>query len=200
MKTKIGVFLSRMQPLHLGHLGIIEKALEENEKVIILIGSKNKEGTIRNPIKYDLRRKILEEALEERFGKNYIERIIVSALPDWSMETDIDSNIEWGNYLYYNIVSLAEQKTITIYFSDSQEIIYKWFDQTIKRRINFRIFEREKMFDAISSTKIREAFLKNNIEYINKSCPKAVVKRYKEIKEIIEKVQNEPKQDFVMEE
>ncbi len=200
MKEKIGVFLSRMQPLHIGHLGIIEKALEENDKVVVLIGSKNKEETIRNPIKYELRKEILEEALEENFSKNYKERIIVSALPDWSMETDIDSNIEWGNYLYYNIVSLAEQKTMTFYFSDSKDVIDKWFEPVIRRRINFRLFERDKMFNAISSTKIREAFFKGDKEYIEKSCPKAVVKRYDEIRNIIKIVNENPKQDFVMEE
>lgn len=199
MKEKVGVFLSRMQPLHLGHLGIIAKALEENDKVIVLIGSKNKEGTIRNPLKWNLRKEILEEALEERFGKDK-DRIIISELPDWSMETDIDSNLEWGNYLYYNIVSIAEQKKATFYFSDDKEIISKWFDEKLKSRVHFRLFERNKMFNAISSTKIREAFLKGDKEYIEKNCPNAVTKRYDEIKEIIERVNKTPKQDFIMEE
>jgi len=47
----IGVFLSRMQPLHIGHLGIIDKVLAENDKLLILIGSANKKGTVRNPIR-----------------------------------------------------------------------------------------------------------------------------------------------------
>ena len=47
MNKKTGVFLSRMQPLHIGHLGIIEKALEEKEQVIILIGIKNKKKNLR---------------------------------------------------------------------------------------------------------------------------------------------------------
>lgn len=53
----IGVFLSRMQPLHIAHLGMIDKALSENDKVIVLIGSANKEGTIRNPIRNRFKRK-----------------------------------------------------------------------------------------------------------------------------------------------
>ena len=32
-KHKIGVFLARMQPLHIAHLDIIEKALNECERV-----------------------------------------------------------------------------------------------------------------------------------------------------------------------
>ena len=166
MKEKIGVFLSRIQPLHIGHLGIIEKALNENDKIIILIGSKNKNGTIRNPLNVKLRKEILEEALEEKLGINYKEKIIISELPDWSMETDIASNVEWGRYLYYNIVSLGEQKSFSIYFSDDKEIIEKWFEDSLRERITFRLFERNNMFNAVSSTKIREAFLSDDREYI----------------------------------
>lgn len=200
MNEKVGVFLSRMQPLHIGHLGIIEKALEENDKVIVIIGSKNKKGTIRNPLDVTLRREILEEALEDKFGINYKDRIIVKELPDWSMETDIASNIEWGRYLYYNIVSVSEQKKFSIYFSDDRSIIENWFDEELRNRINLRLFERQAMFQAVSSTKIRNAFLNNDKEYINLSCPNAVLKRYEKIKGIIEEVYSNPVDDFKMEE
>lgn len=200
MKKKIGVFLSRMQPLHIGHLGIIEKAMSENDLVVVLIGSKNKRGTIRNPLNIDLRKIILEEALEEKFGKESKDKIIISELPDWSMETEIESNIEWGRYLYYNIVSLSEQKHFSMYFSDEKEIIENWFEDNIKDRITLRLFERNNMFEAVSSTKIRNAFLNNDKEYIEKSCPNAVIKRFDEIKKIIEEVYNNPIEDYKMEE
>lgn len=200
MKEKLGVFLSRIQPLHIGHLGIIEKAVNENEKVVILIGSKNKKETIRNPLDVKLRREILEEALKEKFGTSYREKIIIAELPDWSMETDTASNAEWGRYLYYNIVALGEQKRFSIYFSDDKEIIENWFEDSLKKRITFRLFERNNMFNAVSSTKIREAFLNEDKEYIEKSTPNAVIKRYDEIKEILEKVYNNPREDYKLEE
>ena len=200
MNKKRGVFLSRMQPLHIGHLGIIEKALEENEQVIILIGSKNKKETIRNPLDIKLRREILEEAIEEKFKEEDRNRIIISELPDWSMETDIGSNIEWGRYLYYNIVSLGEQKSFSFYFSDDKQIIENWFEDMLWSRITFRLFERDNMFEAVSSTKIRNAILNGDTKYIPKSCPNAVLKRLDKIKETIEKVYKDPKSDYVMEE
>ena len=196
MKKRVGVFLSRMQPLHIGHLGIIEKAMSENDKVIILIGSKNKSGMIRNPLDIFLRRKILEEALEEKFGLEYKDKIIISELPDWSTETDIEQNLEWGRYLYYNIISICEQKQFSIYFSDEKEIILGWFEDYLKERIDFRFFERNKMFEAVSSTKIRQAFLDNDRTYIENSSPNAVLKRYDEIKMIIKNVNANPKNDF----
>ena len=200
MNKRVGVFLSRMQPLHIGHLGIIEMALKENDKVIVLIGSKNKNGTIRNPMDINLRREILDEALEEKFGNELKNRIIISELPDWSMETELESNHEWGKYLYYNIVSLAEKKQFSMYFSDEREIIEAWFEEYLKERITLRIFERNNMFDRVSSTKIREAFFSDDRKYIEKSCPDAVIRRYDEIKKIIKTVYENPREDYKMEE
>ncbi len=201
MAEKVGIVLSRMQPLHIGHLGLIDIAMSENDKVLIVIGSSNKEKTIRNPIGINLRREILEEALEDKYGKNYEEKIEIGELPDWSMETDIDSNLEWGRYFYYNVVSNIEQKSFTLYFSDEKEIIDNWFQDTaIKRRINFRLFNRDKMFEAISSTKIRNAFLNDDREYIKKSVPNAVFKRFDIIQKILNDVYTNPEQDKIMEE
>lgn len=189
MNEEIGVFLSRMQPLHIGHLGMIDKALSENDRVIILIGSTNKEKTIRNPIGISLRREILEEALKETFEKDKLDRIIIKELPDWSSEDDIASNLEWGRYLYYNVVSLCGQKSFSMYFSDEPEIIENWFqDENIRKRVNLKIFERNNMFEAISSTKIRNAFLNKDKEYIKKSVPEAVIKRFDKIYKILEEV------------
>lgn len=42
---KVGVFLARMQPLHNGHLALIEKMFEENDECLILIGSSDKLNT-----------------------------------------------------------------------------------------------------------------------------------------------------------
>lgn len=186
---KVGVFLSRMQPLHIGHLGMIDKALSENDKVIILIGSSNKRGSVRNPLGVEIRREILEEALEEKYGKEYRDRIKVKELPDWSEETDIASNLEWGRYLYYNIVEISGEKNFSMYFSDEPEIIENWFqDEIIRPRIEIKTFERNTMFEAVSSTKIRNAFLNGDKEYIKKSVADAVIKRYDKIKEILNEV------------
>lgn len=189
MSKKIGVFLSRMQPLHIGHLGMIDKALSENDRVIILIGSANKEKTIRNPIGINLRREILGETLNERLKKNDKDRIVIKELPDWSSEDDIASNLEWGRYLYYNVVSISCEKNFSMYFSDEPEIIENWFqDEIIRKRVNLKIFERNKMFEAVSSTKIRNAILNKDKEYIEKSVPNAVIKRFDTIYNVLEEV------------
>ena len=47
-----GVILARFQPVHNGHLALIKKAVKENDKVVLLVGSSDK-FNIRNPIPTD---------------------------------------------------------------------------------------------------------------------------------------------------
>ena len=47
--NKTGVFIARMQPIHNAHIWIIEKMLQECDNILIIIGSANKSGTLRNP-------------------------------------------------------------------------------------------------------------------------------------------------------
>jgi len=44
------------------------------------------------------------------------------------------------------------------------------------------------MFEAVSSTKIRNAFLNDDKEYIQKSVPNVVLENYEIIKKIIDEV------------
>ena len=46
---KTGVILARFQPIHNGHLQLIKKACDENEQVLVIIGSIDKLSK-RNPI------------------------------------------------------------------------------------------------------------------------------------------------------
>ena len=59
MAVKYGVFLARMQPVHNAHLWLVDKALKENDKVLIVLGSENKVDMLRNPYKISLRKKML---------------------------------------------------------------------------------------------------------------------------------------------
>lgn len=165
---------------------MIDKALSENDKVLILIGSANKRQEKRNPIEIEIRKEILLETLEEKYNEKTLSRIKIRELPDWSTEDDIASNLEWGRYLYYNIVSCYGIKEFSMYFSDEPKIIENWFqDEDIRKMVNLKLFERTNMFENVSSTKIRQAFIDDNIKYIEKNVPKAVLKRYELIRRII---------------
>lgn len=196
MAIKYGVFLARMQPVHNAHLFMVNKALEENDKVLIVLGSENKVDMIRNPYDIQLR----EQMLRECFDKEQNKKITIVTLPDWSMESDIDSDEIWGRYFYYNVVSRIGQKRFSIYYSDNLDILDSWFRNTeVYQYITYRNFERSSIFDGLSATNIRQAFIDNNRKYIREFCPNSVVNRFDYLASYYTKVTNNPKEDFSME-
>lgn len=191
----VGIFLARMQPLHIAHLWLIDKALEENDKVLIVLGSENKVDMLRNPYNINLRKKILRECYDTKKNR----KLSVITLPDWSMESDRDSDKIWGRYLYYNVVSKIGQKRFSIYYSDDVSILDSWFCGTeVREYITYRNFERSEMFDGLSATKIRNAFINRDIEYVKKYCPPSVVRRFDELASYYDNVKKNPKEDFSM--
>ena len=78
MSIKYGVFLARMQPVHNAHLWLVNKALEENDRVLIVLGSENKVDMLRNPYGITLRKRMLRECLAKEQNKRL--KIITSRL------------------------------------------------------------------------------------------------------------------------
>ena len=110
-KIKCGLFIARLQPLHLAHLYIIEKALSECDALLIFLGSSNKSETERNPFSAELRLEMLNDALKSR---DYYDRIAIDSLPDWAGESHSSTFGQWGHYLYYNAVSRMCVKNFTM--------------------------------------------------------------------------------------
>ena len=81
---KIGVILARLQPIHNGHLALIEKSINENDETYVFIGSANKFNK-RNPLPISLRLMLCKEAFKEKF--------------DWDENTNIIKSKE-GKNLY----------------------------------------------------------------------------------------------------
>lgn len=196
--VKIGVFIARFQPLHKAHMYVIEKALKECDKVVIMLGSSNKENMPRNPFNFRLRKELLSESLS---NEHDMTKIQIYQFPDWSEENLITDDAVWGHYLYYNIVSRINQKNFTLYYSDNPEIVKHWFDDEVKNYISFCFLDRQKVFEGLSSTKIRAALLNFTDEdkkYLYKFLPEAVFERVEELREIILKVHKNPNKDFTM--
>lgn len=193
---KYGVFLARMQPIHNAHLYLINKALEECDKVLIVLGSENKVDMLRNPYPIKLREKMLRECLTP---EQNIKLTIIS-LPDWSMESDVGNAEIWGRYFYYNVVSRIGQKHFSLYYSDDVSILDNWFGKTeVRPYITYRNFDRNNLFDGLSATNIRQAFIDGNNAYIEKYCPESVIKRFDSLASYYKDVTKNPKTDFSME-
>jgi len=61
--ARYGVTIGRFQPVHYGHLSIIERALEQVDELIIVIGSASSARTIRNPWTADERIDMIKSVL-----------------------------------------------------------------------------------------------------------------------------------------
>ena len=79
------VFIGRFQPFHLGHQRVIEKALNNTNKLIILIGSAHRPRCTRNPWNFDEREQMIRSTLSEQQNK----RVIIAPLMDAIYNDDL---------------------------------------------------------------------------------------------------------------
>lgn len=192
LPIKYGLFLARLQPLHIGHLYVIEKALEECDALIILVGSSNKNGTLRNPYDVKLRLRMLNDALKTRNG---YDRVAIDFLPDWAGEDHKPTFHQWGHYLYYNVVSRILYKSFTMYYSDEPEKALCWFDEEVADKIEFRFFDRSNILNGVSSTAVRDALERledDDITYLKWALPAENHDKIKELSEIWRQVKMRP--------
>lgn len=185
---KYGVILMRAQPVHKGHLDVIEQALSENDKVLIVLGSANKEKTKRNPLPAGYRESFLINSLTSRM----INRTQIMKLPDWSMEDAALYAKEWGYFFYYNVVKEIGTKTFTFYYNDNPETVKSWFTKEIAERITIKCTTRER---DVSGTKIRESIECEDDEYLKEMLPETVFTKRDVIKKFIEQATED---DFMM--
>ena len=183
---KIGVILARLQPIHNGHLALIEKSINENDETYVFIGSANKFNK-RNPLPISLRLMLCKEAFKEKFdwdentnivkskeGKN----LYIVQLDDLTSESD--NSHEWGFYLYSKIVTEIQCSNFTIYYSDGFEIITTWFPSYILRNnISLSLLARGATENGLSATQIRDTILGKTDLDLKSSVP-SVVYAYKD--------------------
>ena len=58
-----GLCIMRAQPFHIGHQKLIDKMLRECERVTVVLGSIQEQGTSRNPLNYTTRKKMIQNIL-----------------------------------------------------------------------------------------------------------------------------------------
>lgn len=188
---KIGVVLARLQPIHNGHLALIEKALQENEETYVFVGSANKFNQ-RNPLPISLRMTLAKESFIERFGWNPEDNSIgaekkLFVIPLDDLTSEGDNSHTWGFYFYSNVVTATQCSNFTIYYSDGFEIITTWFPSYILRNnVSLSLLARGATVDGISATRIREAITQGNDELLKEYVPKTVFDHRETIKNHIE--------------
>ncbi|NIQ07493.1 MAG: nicotinamide-nucleotide adenylyltransferase [Candidatus Korarchaeota archaeon] len=81
-----GVLVGRFQPLHNGHVHVLERILEGEDEAIIAIGSAQESFTLDNPLTAGERIEMVRAFLEER---SLLDRVLTVPIPD------IEENLVW---------------------------------------------------------------------------------------------------------
>lgn len=119
---RVGLAVVRIQPLHLGHLWIINQMISECETAIIGIGSTNKPIDINNPWTFDQRKEMIKNIYGDR----------IKIIPVADLGTN-STTTEWCDYVLEKIDKL-NLPTPTDYFcgSESDGIWYKSHFMTLE--------------------------------------------------------------------
>lgn len=163
MKYKLGIYLGRFQPFHNGHKAIVDKMLEECEEVLIVIGSSDKKGTLRNPFPSWERAMMIKEVYPDS-------RVDCFMLPD---RATIANDSSWGDYV------LGELKS----FGYEPDAIYQGYE--IERCTwyqNWPMVHLEnisRLDIPVSATLVRAAIAEKRADYIDKWCPPEVAAHIK---------------------
>lgn len=159
MKTfKLGLVIGRFNHLHSKHEYMINTALNSCNKVLLLVGSSQESGTVRNPFSLHTRMNMIRKVYSGEISDN---RLLLAHIDDLTHEDDHSK--EWGKFLLNKIdmwrghYGINEKLDCMIYGNDEERM--SWFDEETKKKIGQIILPRDD--NSLSATKVRELIAKN---------------------------------------
>jgi bifunctional NMN adenylyltransferase/nudix hydrolase len=159
------VFIGRFQPLHIGHLEVIDRARELADKVIILVGSSFQPRTPKNPFTYVERRNMIQEAL----GIDAADWVIIRPLRDkpyndqkWAnqVQQEVARCLPWSNMPLKGGI-IGHRKDDSSFYLD----LFPQWGAPIDHGIN----------ELVHATDIRELYFESSIKFLNTVVPDLVL-------------------------
>lgn len=176
----LGLFIWRLNPMHSWHLKIIEKALSENEKVLLLLWTPLQKDIEKNPLNFVERKEILEKYFSN-------ENLKILEL------VDDRSDFVWTIHVYKRICdNFINYRKINFYYWSEEDSAYrclKQFEEYFFRvSINFIKIDRNKTFVdynwqklELSATNFRKYLREWNFEIAKKITDEKIfdeIKKY----------------------
>lgn len=155
-KNKLCLMVGRFGHFHSGHYEIAMEALKRSEKLLILVGSSQESGTIRNPFKASTRIHLIKKVFENFFN------VYIGFIPDMTHEDDI--NFEWGKWvldhveMWRAIYNLPPMDAM-VYGNDENR--KGWFAPEDIEGVRNIVINREN--NPVSATKMRELMAKGEL-------------------------------------
>ncbi len=111
---KVGLVIGRFQPLHNGHVALIQKAMDDNDVVLVLVGSQNKLTDYRNPFDIETRLGLLKEHFNQ-YDKMYFKGM-----------DDYPNDEQWVEDVISRVNTINDNPTATtVYTSEKDEDFYR---------------------------------------------------------------------------
>lgn len=169
-KYDIVVYIGRFQPLHNGHVNIIQQISQIANEVIVIVGSKSNPVTVKNPFTYDERKEMIEKSTHVQYMKIYGVEDYTYDDYRWIAEiTDIVNNESCSKYDPNKNTKIA----IAGFNKDDSSSYLKYFPQwDLIEQLPYKEYG-----NMINATDIRTEFYKNNLHYLNGIIP-AISFRY----------------------
>ena len=151
----VGLVVGRFQHFHKGHKSLVENAFKLCDRVLILVGSAQEYGTLRNPYLPSTRIDVIREI----YGRDN-EYLQVKELNDLTNENDITA--DWGRYVLKNVKQhIRKEPSLMVYGND--EFRSKWFAPEDIENTAELVIPRSRI--PISATLLREALVKDDFDY-----------------------------------
>ncbi len=164
----VGLVVGRFQHFHIGHKSLVENAFKLCDRVLILVGSSQEQGTLRNPYFASTRIDVIRQI----YGTDS-DSLIIKELSDLTDENDITS--EWGRYVLSNVkMHIRKSPSLMVYGND--EFRSKWFDPEDITETAELVMPRSRI--PISATMLREALVRDDFEYWSKFVDEKTHKMY----------------------
>lgn len=112
----LALIVGRMQSFHIGHEHLVNTALSVADRVLILLGSSQEYGTIKNPYSVITRQNMIKSVFPG-------DEVMVSALSDIDGST---INNEWGQHVL-NSVKQITRKSPDVYIYGFEPKNQNWF-------------------------------------------------------------------------
>ena len=173
-KYKVGLYVGRFQPIHIGHESIIRRMLLECERVIIAVGSAQESGTERNPFSLEQRADLISNI----FYRERIEgRLKIMPLED---RENPSNDASWGDYVFQKVYRRFYIFPDAVYEGEEVER-NTWYDN-----LDVTIVKVPRSDIPVSATELR-ALIKNR-EYTEalEMLPSAITYRIDEMRRVIE--------------
>ena len=150
-QMKLGIIIGRFQPVHYGHLSLINTSKTNNDKTLVIMGSVNRLPNYNNPLTTEERKKLLET--------------LVTPADDWVLQQQKDrpTDDEWVQDIVARVNNIEEDPTqVTLYCGKKDEEFY---------RSNFIYNVEVVKEEDISCVDIRHAWYQESLWTVEDSLP-----------------------------